>query len=317
MHRPILLGAVLSAAFVGPAFSDEGGVSFWLPGMYGSFAATPTTPGWSWATLYYRSSVSAGADRQFPRGGQIDLGVDALANIGAFGPTYTFEEPFLGGQLALSLLGLGGRSEASVEATISGPDGRTISGRRSEALTGFGDLLPQATLKWNDGPNNYMAYVTGDVPVGAYDPERLANLGLGHAALDLGGGYTYFDPKRNIEASAVLGFTYNFENPDTQYQNGIDFHVDWGASRFVTKQLFVGAAGYLFQQVTGDSGAGATLGDFKSRVAGIGPQAGYLFPMGDKLQGALSAKVYWEFAAENRPEGWNAWLSFAISPKEK
>ena len=38
---------------------------------------------------------------------------------------------------------------------------------------------------------------------------------------------------------------------------------------------------YFYQQITGDSGPGATLGDFKSRVAGIGPQIGYLFPAGD------------------------------------
>ena len=35
--------------------------------------------------------------------------------------------------------------------------------------------------------------------------------------------------------------------------------------------------------------------------------------MGDKLQGYLNLKGYKEFAAQNRPEGWNAWLTFAIS----
>ena len=39
------------------------------------------------------------------------------------------------------------------------------------------------------------------------------------------------------EFSAVLGFTYNFENVHTQYQNGLDMHLDWGASHFVTKQV--------------------------------------------------------------------------------
>jgi len=24
--------------------------------------------------------------------------------------------------------------------------------------------------------------------------------------------------------------TYNFRNPDTQYQSGMDWHFDWGAS---------------------------------------------------------------------------------------
>jgi hypothetical protein len=36
--------------------------------------------------------------------------------------------------------------------------------------------------------------------------------------------------------------------------------------------------------------------------------------MGDKLQGYLNLKGHQEFAAQNRPEGWNTWLAFAISP---
>ena len=314
--RALVAALSISIGLSSIAWADEGGVSFWLPGLYGSFAATPTEPGWSWATLYYHSSVDAGADQAFPRGGRgrVSLGVSGRADIVAFGPTYTFATPLLGAQFSLSLLGLGGRSEASADVTLTGPRGNTLSGSRTDTLTGFGDLLPQATLKWNKGVNNYMAYVTGDIAVGAYDASRLANLGIGHGAIDAGGGYTYFNPQTGREASAVLGFTYNFENPDTDYQNGVDLHIDWGAAQFLNERLFVGAAGYYFQQITGDSGEGATLGDFKSRVAGVGPQVGYLFPIGDKVQGALSAKAYWEFAAQNRPEGWNFWLTFAVSP---
>jgi hypothetical protein len=97
-----------------------------------------------------------------------------------------------------------------------------------------------------------MTYLTGDIPVGAYDPTRLANLGIGHGAIDGGGGYTYFDPAAGHEFSAVAGFTCNFKNKDTQYQNGIDFHIDWGASQFLSKQVFVGLVGYAYQQVTDD-----------------------------------------------------------------
>lgn len=298
------------------ALADEGGISFWLPGLYGSFAATPSEPGWSWAMVYIHPSADASADQPFPRGGRgrVSLGVSGRGDLVAFGPTYTFTTPLLGGQFSLSLLGTTGRSEASAELTLTGPRGNTVSGSRTEDLTGFGDVFPQATLKWNDGVNNYMTYLTGGIPVGAYDPDRLANLGIGHGAVDWGGGYTYLNPDTGTEASIVAGLTYNFENPDTDYQNGIDGHIDWGVSQFLNEHFFVGAAGYYFQQITGDSGEGATLGDFRSRVAGVGPQAGYLFPISDKYQGALSAKAYWEFAAQNRAEGWNFWLSFAISP---
>jgi hypothetical protein len=108
--------------------------------------------------------------------------------------------------------------------------------------------------------------------------------------------------------------TYNFKNPSTQYQNGIDFHFDWGASHFFTKQLQLGLVGYYFQQVTDDFGAPALLGGFRSRVAGVGPQIGYIFPVGD-MQGYVNLKGYKEFDAQNRPEGWNTWLTFSLSPK--
>ena len=47
--RPALIGAIAVATIVLPqvARADEGGVSFWLPGLFGSLAAAPATPGWS------------------------------------------------------------------------------------------------------------------------------------------------------------------------------------------------------------------------------------------------------------------------------
>jgi hypothetical protein len=32
------------------------------------------------------------------------------------------------------------------------------------------------------------------------------------------------------------------------------------------------------------------------------------------MQGYLNLKGYYEFAADNKPQGWNVWLSFVISP---
>lgn len=296
------------------ALADEGGVSFWLPGTFGSLAAAPGVPGWAWATIYYHSDVSSGAGQQFPRGGRVDVGISGKADLAFFGPSYVFATPVLGGQASISVLGVGGWTQASAALSLTGPLGNTIGLARTQDLTSFGDVLPQVTLKWNQGTSNWMVYGTGDIPVGDYDPSRLANLGIGHGAIDFGGGYTYFDPKSGNEFSWVTGLTYNFKNTSTQYQNGMDFHVDWAASHFFNNKFQLGVVGYYFQQVTDDFGAPASLDGFRSRVAGIGPQFGYSFPMGDKLQGYLNLKGYWEFAAQNRPEGWNTWLTFAISP---
>jgi hypothetical protein len=40
-------------------------------------------------------------------------------------------------------------------------------------------LVPQFALRWNAGVNNYMTYITDNIPVGAYQSTRLANLGIG------------------------------------------------------------------------------------------------------------------------------------------
>jgi hypothetical protein len=306
------------------SLADENGISFWIPGQFGSLAAVPVQPGWSFATIYYHTSVKAGgavaAGReitigQVSRTTNVNLNVDmkARADLQFLVPTYTFETPVLGGQLALSMANsIGYNSNVSIDGTLTTPLG-SRQGSIGDSRAGFSDLYPMATLKWHDGVHNYMTYVTGDIPVGTYDATRLANFGIGHAAIDGGVGYTYLDLKAGHEFSVVTGLTYNFKNTNTDYQNGVDWHLDWGMSKFLSKQLHIGAIGYFYQQLTDDSGAPPILGNTKSAVVGVGPQIGYLFPVGE-MHGYLNVKGYYEFDATYRPKGWNTWLTLSISP---
>jgi hypothetical protein len=183
-------------------------------------------------------------------------------------------------------------------------------------MWGFGDLIPQFSIRWNAGVNNYMVYVEGNVPVGAYDPTRLSNTGIGHGSIDSGVGYTYYNEKSGREISGVLGFTYNMTNQSTQYQNGVDLHFDWGASQFLTKQFQAGLVGYAYDEIGCDSGSGNQVGCFQSRVFGVGPQLGFIIPISKTAQGYLNLKGYKEFDNANRPDGWNAWVTFVLSPAE-
>jgi hypothetical protein len=332
----LVWGAITLAAVVSvpkDSLADEGGVSFWIPGFFGSLAAAPQQPGWSLATINYYTNVSAGGAvalarefeiRNLPANiqAQINASLHATADIGMVIPTYVFATPFLGGQASVSMIAGYGGSNASlngtVAGTVTGPLGNAIPfGPRFDSLnssvTGFTDLIPQAALRWNAGVNNYMVYATGDIPVGAYNSSRLANLGIGHGAFDAGAGYTYFNPQTGHELSGVLGFTANFINPATQYQNGVDMHFDWGASQFLTKQVQVGLVGYAYKDIGCDSGSGNRVGCFQSQVLGVGPQIGYIFPIGG-MQGYINLKAYGEFDGSDRPSGWNAWLTLVISP---
>jgi hypothetical protein len=327
-HLKILfLASSLIGAGICPAVADQGGIGYWLPGSFGSLAATPLEPGWSMGAIYLHSSVSAGggvtASRAiaFPNRTanltvNLDAQIKARADLGILAPSYVFSTPVLGGQFAINVLAIYGRQQAKIDATLTGslgPIGFGTERSINRSIDAWGDVFVQPTLRWNQGVHNYMVYAMTSLPVGAYDSSRLVNMGLGHSAIDVGGGYTYFNPQTGNEVSAVTGFTYNFKNPSIDYQNGVDWHLDLGASHFISKQVHVGLVGYAYQQITGDSGPGATLGDFKSRVFGVGPQIGYLFPIGG-MQGYLNLKGYGEFGAQNRPEGWNLWLTFAISP---
>src|SRR5262245_54297218 len=113
------------------SFADEGGVSFWIPGFFGSLAAAPLQPGWSLQTNYYHTSVSAGAE--VARAREITVGkipvtlnanlsatLDARADLGWAMPLYTFATPVLGGQATVGVLGLYGCVRTSLAGTLAG-----------------------------------------------------------------------------------------------------------------------------------------------------------------------------------------------------
>jgi hypothetical protein len=323
---------VVLAAIAGiPSFAraDEGGGSFWQPGSYESLAAVPDEPGWSFAATYTHvptiSGSAVAAAREISIGrldptlrASLSATVHATSDTITVSPSYAFATPVLGARAVVSVSSVLSRSSTDLAGTLTtalGPVIQVRSDSISDSLTAFGDLAPLATLYWNKGVHNFMVYGTANLPVGSYLSSRLTNIGLGHGAMDVGGGYTYLNYDTGYEFSAVGGLTYNLINPTTNYQSGVDFHLDWGASRYLTDELFVGPVGYLYEQLGCDSGSGDKVGCFQSRVAGLGAQVGYSFPVG-KLEGYMNLKGYGDFAAENRASGWSVWLTFSISPPE-
>ena len=295
------------------AVADEAGVSVWLPGTFGSLAAVPVLPGFQWSTTYYHAAATSQSRTEFEEGGRIVRGLSPKPNLIQLSPSYAFETLVLGAQLGLAVTTVPAFVSNSVTSTLTGPRGRTLSGSDSQSVQGFGDLYPRASLKWNEGVDNFMVYGTGDIPVGLYNKDNIANIGTGHGAIDSGIGYTYLDRQIGNEFSAVGGFTYNFTNPATNYRSGVDFHLDWAASRLLSEQVSAGIAGYVYQQIGCDSGSGNTVGCFRTRIFGMGPQLGVRFPIGE-MQASVGLKVFGEFGAKNTPQGWNTFLTLAISP---
>jgi hypothetical protein len=152
------IGAVAAGSASVPACADEGGVSYWLPGRFGSLAAVPGVPGWSMAEVYYHTSVGASgtvaAARQIQIGripGNVNVSLNAnltaQADLLLLNPAYTFATPVLGGQLAIGVTGLFARSAANIDGTLTalvGPLPVTRTGSIGDSITSVGDLYPQA-----------------------------------------------------------------------------------------------------------------------------------------------------------------------------
>jgi hypothetical protein len=291
------------------AHADEGGVAFWLSGQYASLSAVPATPGWMVPVIGYYYSGDAGVGASFTSGAAIIAGLETSMSLVIAQPTFAPKATWWGGQASIGL-GIGG-GQNSTDADVSITVGVDTLLNRSDTVDGMTDLFPVATIAWARGNSNWMTYVTGDIPVGSYDSARLSNLGIGHAAIDLGGGYTYLNEKTGREFSAVAGFTYNWENSDTQYKNGVDSHLDWAASQFLSAHWEVGVAGYVYYQLSGDSGSGARLGEFKSRIASVGPELGYAFTLRG-LSAYANLRGYWEFGAQDRVEGYAGFATLVI-----
>jgi len=261
----ILLAGSLAVAARSNARADEGGVAFWLSGSYSSFAAVPQQAGWYMPTQLYYYNGSASGTKSFQRGDALEVGVSSQAALVFFTPTWVPDEKWFGGHPSCSLTFGGGSNSTSTDLSLSTLRPGTLTANRSDSDSGGADLYPQAQIAWTSGNDNWMAYITGDLPVGSYSSTRMSNIGLGHTALDIGGAYTYSNNTSGFEASATLGFTYNGMNTSTNYQSGVDSHLDWEVSQFLSQNWELGVVGYVYYQLSGDSGSGDHVGSFKSR----------------------------------------------------
>jgi hypothetical protein len=100
--------------------------------------------------------------------------------------------------------------------------------------------------------------------------------------------------------SVFFGSDFNLENPDTNYQTGTEFHVDGMLAQHFSLAgglAGIGVTGYWYDQITGDSGSGASFGDFEGRTSGVGPVLSYTFKIA-KVD--IIAEAKWLHEVETR-----------------
>jgi len=307
--RPSWLLAAAMAAVQVPAAAEEGGSGHYLPGSMASFIDS-VAPKESFAIrgnlINYKGSVDK--SQPLPIAGLTAVGAEAKSwGVGLTGfwrpPVEIGEGWSYAMSATLPLVTI------EVAANVSA-QGLTV--RRSSTTSGLGDLvLIPLMLNQTISPDFNINYrLTAYAPTGNYQVGRLSNTGKNFWTIEPTVGFMYFGQKNGREAAVYVGADFNKENPDTRYKSGTQFHIDSTFAQHFPWQgglAGVGLSAYYYEQISGDSGAGATLGAFKGKTVGFGPVASFIA----KVDGHdLLAEFKWlhETGTQNRLKGDTVWL---------
>jgi hypothetical protein len=286
------LGVLLLLASVG-ARAAEGGSTEYLGG-YTAFAAgyVPPDPG-AYLTselYYYDASISRVAFH-----GRLAVTVGTDMYFDTLQWTQVTSHTLLGGSFGFGLALPFGYDQ--VRASL-----QPVNIKRSTSAFGLGDLvLVPGFLGWHSGDWYANFALSVYAPTGEYDPNQPLSLSRHFWALDSAfSGSLLTD--WGFDLSASLGYTVNWENPDTQYKSGDVVHLDLALGQYLSHHFKVGLVGYAVVQVTPDSGSGAILGPFESDVYAAGAALEYDTKLRAREM-SLQLRWYREFAAQNHLAG--------------
>jgi len=278
------------------AYSAEGGVSFYVPGLYGDIAIAVAPPQGYYllsTTVHYQSKA---ANSLLP--GKIDKNIEAETVAQLIRGYWVSDQTFLG---ATVMMGFRlAAFDIDVAADLETPFGDQ---HLEEKNKDYGDLgLLPLSLYWKIGDIHLNLYEVISIPIAKYTDNSFTNTGLNHWAFDTVLTATWIDPKSGIELSLAPGIIYNTENPDTNYQTGIEFHMDVMLNYHLSNELAVGVHGSYYKQLTADKGGDPSLGDFKGRSYSVGPAIVWHKDIGEQKY-YMSAKWLHEFDAVNKVKG--------------
>jgi len=302
----------LACVIATPAYEDEFAFSSYPLGFRGPLAGVVPPPGlYLENDTYFYDDAQIGGGRTVQTGGKILANVQQQTTADFVTPIWVTPLEIGGGSLGVSLTIPFGRPNIFAGAQLSSPVlGQTIGTGLEQANTTFGEIFPQIFIGWHDGNFHWSFNVGGFAPTG-YIPNVISNLSLNRPGLDTTIAFTYLDTELGFEISVIPGLTFNWINPVTDYRSGTDFHLEWSASKFITKDLSIGLVGYHYQQLTPDGGSGDLLGPFQGAVTAVGGTVGYNFDLGNTPISSR-VKVYREFNASNRFDGTVAFITFSV-----
>jgi hypothetical protein len=309
---------LLLAASLAPIASraEEAGSGHYLPGATASFIdALPGQEAFAYVNAFTYYNGSAGGSRQLNLGANIVANVEGTVYADTSILLYQTPWKLLGGQYAaaVAIPYMWMEVKGTVQAGSVLP-----AGSRRDTANGIGDIeiLP-LMLGWTNGDVKFGGTFGIYAPTGEFEAGQLANIGKNFWTFEPGVSVSWLSSKIGTEVSLFAGFDVNTKNSETDYQSGDVFHLDATVAQHLP--LFggfagVGANAFYYQQVSGDSGSGARLGDFEGRTIGVGPVLSFATKVGPHKTTDLVAEVKWlpELDVAKRLKGDTIWFKLAL-----
>lgn len=319
VSRPILRNIQLCLCFCllliaskNQVAAEEGGSGHYLPGSMSSFMdAVP--PKETFITRLNFVNYNASFNRTLPFAALEATGVEADSQ--AVGMTFLWRPDIDLGEswsyaVSATIPYVFLDVEADVEVVTPAGGTRTVS--KSDDVDGLGDIVFMP-LMFNYAQSkdlNFNSRLAIYAPTGEYEVGRLANTGKNFWTFEPTVAVVYFGQENGIEASVYGGISYNTENSDTDYKSGEQAHIDGTLAQhfpLLGGVVGLGATSYWYQQIDGDSGAGASFGSFKGKTVGVGPVISYISKIANT---DILAELKWlsEIDTERRLEGDYIWF---------
>ena len=278
-----------------PVQSAEGGLSNFPYGAQTTYAAFVPAPG---TTAFYGYSLYINADSVRDGDGDKIPGVNV--EVLAFAPRllHTWSSSFHGWKLTSGAL------TEIIYADVKAPGSHDDD--LGPTLIGLEPLYMSRTFgDWTffHGPLIY-------IPLGSYDPRKLANTNVNYKA------YTYqtsltWTPSPRLEASLNGAVEFKDENNKTDYHAGPQASITFGAGYkpFTDQHWDLGFSGYYTDGLADDEVGGVDVpGGGRTRKFAIGPKLAYWLNPAT----AIVAQYHREVVTENGAKGDLFWLECAI-----
>jgi hypothetical protein len=107
----------------------------------------------------------------------------------------------------------------------------SVPSRARLRVGGSVTITTRAQLGWQRGDFSHLVYVQAVAPTGRWRPGFPPTIGLHRPGIDTGWAFSWEHKPSKLQLNGSAGLRFNFEDAETDYKTGNEFHFEWAIGR--------------------------------------------------------------------------------------